>query len=51
MAIHMCDCDHSCPVHPHKRLVHVEGICLHTDGTHHKVIPRISDVFRTRLDN
>ena len=36
--IHICNCiDSECNSPPSNRLVHVDGECIHLDGTRHKI--------------
>ena len=33
----LCNCGDECPADPSNRLVHVDGKCVHADGTNHEI--------------
>ena len=37
----LCDCMEECPAHPKNRLVHIGDRCIHADGTHHRIKPKL----------
>ena len=34
---HLCNCGDDCPAPFHKRLIHIDDECIHTDGRRHKI--------------
>ena len=46
----LCDCNDDCPAHPKNRLLHIGDLCIHADGTKHKIKPKIT-TFQINFNN